>query len=253
MLSCNRGFFEEVHGHDFDGFKQLDVDPTVTPVHHELFRHIPLSHHQPVQLKDDNQAPTPHQYPHYQYKPVDIQKTNAHPADLPQHKTGFIVLKPVLNSVYNQDQGQEYQHLPEPEYFSYQDASPYYERKQGTKTIPYSDASGNAGIAPTPLSYGYLEHIPFYDPTEVTDHVSYHENIPKRNNEVASIPTIAPFLDPMQDYPTHNPGSHNINFLNPEYHFSENFPFPKCAFHTEAIANFNLLPFPNIEEHTKYH
>ena len=192
LFSCNLGFFEEVHGQDFDGFKQLDVDPTVTPVHHELFRHVPLSHHEPVQLKENNPAPTPHQYPQYKYKPVDIKHLPVDPIDLPHHKTGFIVLKPVLNSVYNQDQVQEYQHVPEPAHLPYHDAS--HIPKQPIEASPHSDASGHAGIAPTPVSYGYLEHIPFYNPTVVTGYVSYHESISKLQYEDSSIPTLDPFL-----------------------------------------------------------
>ena len=76
-------FCDEVHGNDFMGFRQLDVDPTVVPIHHELFPHIPINNLKPLH---DKKVKPPQEY--FQYPLYRKHNDN--------------ILNPVLNAVYEE-------------------------------------------------------------------------------------------------------------------------------------------------------
>ena len=129
-MSCKPGFYEEVHGPDFQGLQQLDADPSVTPVHHELVHHLPLSHHQPLHRKDSSQ-PTHHKQPQPHQQTPNIQ----------EKKQEFLILSPVLNHAYN-----TVQYAPEPDNFLYHGGGDLttHEHENPTVEVTTSDSTSPA-------------------------------------------------------------------------------------------------------------
>ena len=160
LLSCKPGFYEEVHGPDFQGFQHLEEDPAVIPVHHELVHHLPLSHHQPLQRKDSSPA-TPHHHP--------LPHQQSH--DFPEKKQEFVILSPVLNHVYNTGV-----YAPEPDNFLYHGGGDFtkheHEQEQNSPAagevkivVPESTAPKlvtDSTDQPLPHTGSLIQHVPTF-------------------------------------------------------------------------------------------